>query len=154
MPGQQGGPQGVTHRRTTIRQAVKNILANAATAAGSRVYDTRLFPANSQPAIIVSTPSDTWTDVTDLTFVDDNLRDLAVDVTATAQSNAQLAEDLDDLCEEIEAAIYGDPYLAGESITFRIHRVRLESTELSYTLETDPQAGEARMRFVWTYREE
>ena len=146
-------PQLVTHRRTTIRQAVQNILVNASTAAGSRVYDTRLFPANAQPAIIVTTPSDTFTDITDLTLVDDNLHDLTVDISVTAQGNSGLAESLDDLCEEIEAAIYADPYLEGESIGFRIQRVRLESTDLSYTLETDPQAGQAAMRFVWTYRE-
>ena len=146
-------PQVVTHRRTIIRQAVKGLLTSADTAAGARVYDTRLHPANTQPAIFVSTPSDTFTDITDLTVVDDNLHDLAVEVIVTAQGNTDLAETLDDLCEEGEAAIYADPYLAAQSVGFRIQRVRLEATALSYTLETDPEAGQAVQSWVWTYRE-
>jgi len=143
----------MTHRRTSIRAAVVSLLAGASTSAGSRVYDTRLFPANTQPAVIVTTPSDNYSEMVGLTGIGDFMRELTVQVEAYAQANSALGSSLDTLCEEIEAAVFGDPYLADESITFRILRVRLESTSLEYTLETDPQGGRAQLQFVYTYEE-
>lgn len=143
----------MTHRRTTIRAAVVSLLAGASTAAGSRVYDTRLFPANEQPSIIVTTPSDSRTDFIDVTSVGDFLNEVTVQVECYGQSNATLGASLDDLCEDVEAAIFGDPYLAGEGVTFRIHRVGLESTTLDYSLEVDPQAGRATMNFTYAYEQ-
>lgn len=145
---------GMAHPRKLIRQAVVAQLAGA-TAAGARVQGTRVEPHRKSqlPAISVYTlrePVDL--DASAGTAPRELTRDVKVEIVGwVAHSDANPVDDaMDDLAEQIEAAMDADPYLggkAGDSV--------LEETVMQVLEDdgrSDPLIGIVTLTYSVTYR--
>jgi hypothetical protein len=141
----------VAHQRKIIRHAVVDLLTKAGTSAGTRVQATRLDPHKKSelPAISVYTmrepvaPASAEHEPRELT------REVEVEISGwVAHSDAYPVDDaMDDLAEQIEAAMDGDRFIGGaaaESI--------LESTELAIQGEGAPLIGIVTLTYTVTYR--
>lgn len=142
----------MAHQRKLIRQAVVQLLANAATAAGSRVMGTRVdaHKRSELPAISVYTLSEA--SEPNATAPREITRDVQIEIAGwVAHSEATPADDaMDDLAEEIEAAMDGDRFLgalAADSL--------LVSTEMQIRAEegkSSPLVGLVTLTYSVTYR--
>jgi hypothetical protein len=145
---------GMAHPRKEIRHAVVALLTNA-TAADARVQGTRVEPHKKSqlPAISVYTlrePVDQ--DASAGTAPLELTRDVKVEITGWVAHSDELPVDdaMDDLAEEIEAAMDADRYLggkAGDSI--------LEETVMQVLEEdgrSDPLIGIVTLTYSVTYR--
>ncbi len=129
-------------------------LIAAATSAGSRVYDTRVdpLPQSVLPAICVYTlREEIDQDETEGTAPRELVRVARMEVAGFVggADAAVLAAAVDDLAEQIEAAVNADPYLGGtasDSI--------LDDTEIEIRAEegrSDPLVGIVTLTFLVTY---
>lgn len=145
---------GMAHPRKTIRQAVVALLVSASTGAGGRVHATRVEPLKRElPAISVYILSETVdADASAGTAPREITRNAKVEITGfVAHTTAIPVDDaMDNLAEEIEAAMDVDPYLggaAGDSI--------LEGTEMEVIEDdgrSDPLVGVVTLTYSVTYR--
>lgn len=146
---------GMAHPRKLIRQAVVALLVDANTAAEARVLGTRVEPHKKSqlPAISVYTlrePIDQ--DASAGTAPHEIVRDLKLEVVGwVAHTDALPVDDaMDDLAEQIEAAMDADPYLgvlAGDTV--------LEDTVMQVLEDdgrSDPLIGIVTLTYSVTYR--
>lgn len=142
----------MAHQRKLIRQAVVSALANAATAAGERVQGTRVDPhkRSELPAIAVYTLSEAVEQAD--TSPRELTRDVRLEVAGfVAHTEAVPADDaMDDLAEQIEAALDGQRFLGGlvaESV--------LTGTEMAVRADDGKSAqliGVVTLTYSVTYR--
>ena len=96
----------MAHKRKSIRASIVTELINAATAAGSNVFNSRSIPLfdDQMPSICVYTLSEQIVEPLSNVRI---LRDLFVRVEGAIEKNntENFADTLDDLAEEIEAAL-------------------------------------------------
>lgn len=142
----------MAHQRKVIRKAIANALVTAATAAEGRVYASRAIPLRrlDLPAIAVYTLTEEVTEDSAATAPRELERQLSVVIECwAAAAQYQLIDDvLDDLAEEVEAAMHADPYFGdacGDSI--------LSSTEIELDDSGDRLLGLARLTYAVTYRQ-
>lgn len=104
------------HRRQRVREAMLTVLSNAATAAGSRVYAHRavMLPQADLPAIRVFTPQEAV--MPGQTFLGDRAARIVVRIEAICVDDEDVEVAVDNLCEQIEAAILAAPDLAGACV--------------------------------------
>ncbi len=106
----------MAHPRKLIRHAVVALLAGAATAAGVRVTGTRVDPhkGSQLPAISVYTLNDVVEE--DVSTTAEDAHELEIEIVGwVAHSEAVPVDDaMDDLAEQIEAAMTSDPFLGGK----------------------------------------
>lgn len=142
---------GMAHPRKLIRHAVAALLLGK-TAAGDRVTRTRVEPNKKHelPAISVYTPNEPVTEG-GTSAPRELTRELKVEITAwAAHTAASPADDaLDDLAEQIEAAMDAERYidnLVADSV--------LEDTEFTMLNEggADPLTGAITLTYSVTYR--
>ena len=105
------------HPRKLIRQRVK-ILLSGTTGADARVYASPALPLRKKqelPAILVVTPEDPTVpeSISSAPRLLEHELTLIVSGIHHGTDGAQLADDLDDLAQEIETAMHEDPQLAG-----------------------------------------
>lgn len=142
----------MAHPRKLIRHAVVAVLTNA-TAAGARVQGTRIEPhkRSQLPAISVYTLREPIA-ASNGAAPAEITRDLKLEVVGwVAHSDALSVDDaMDDLAEQIEAAMEVDPYfgmLAGDSA--------LEDTTMQVLEDdgrSDPMIGIVTLTYSVTYR--
>lgn len=134
------------HERQAIRDAAVALLTGE-TAAGARVYKTRIEPVLGAdlPAISVYTDSETVAPSSGLTAPQELTRtvELAVEGWVTAATTDALDDALDDLCLEIETAMDQDLNLDETA-----YSSLLASTESAWKLDGRVPIGAVRM--VWT----
>lgn len=96
------------HARRSIREAVAAALTGLVTT-GSRVFQSRMRPQDSLPALLVSTPSEEVE--TDLGNV--QTRSLDVEVVGVTLGVSDVDDTLDAIAEEVEVAMQASGTLGG-----------------------------------------
>jgi hypothetical protein len=145
----------MAHPRKLIRQAVVALLAGANTAAGARVQGTRVEPHKKSqlPAISVYTlrePVDQA--ASNDTAPRELTRDVKLEITGwVAHSDVLPVDDaMDDLAEQIEAAMDADPYLGGKAADSILEDTVMQVLEDDG--RSDPLIGIVTLTYSATYR--
>lgn len=144
----------MAHQRKLIRQAAVAKLIAAATSAGARVYPTRVAPLRKDllPAIAVYTEDEEVDPDSEGTSTRELKRYVELVVEGyVAHTSALSADDgMDDLAEQIEAAIDADPNL---NSTVGDHGCFLERTETGFADgSSDPLIGVVKLTYRALYR--
>lgn len=141
----------VAHPRKLIRQAVVALLTGA-TAAGTRVHGTRVDPYRGSrlPAISVYTLNDPVNE--DVSTDAEDTHELELEIAGfVAHSEAVPVDDaMDDLAEEIEAAMLDDRYLGGLAGDSRLIGTTMEIREDDG--KSSPLVGIVVLTYAVTYR--
>lgn len=144
----------MAHPRKLIRKAVVALLVAANTNAGARVTATRVEPHRKSqlPAISVYTlrePIDQ--DASSATSPRELKRNVRLEVTGwVAHSDTISVDDaMDDLAEQIEAAMDADPYLGGTAGEFLLEETVMQVVEDDAA--SDPLVGVVNLTYVVTY---
>lgn len=138
----------MAHQRQVIRQAVKDRLVAANTAAQDRVFTTREVPWKriELPGIAVYAVEETVEDHRTLP------RELARTLTLAIVGVTSLTEDvdnaLDDLAEQIETAIHADPSFGLEADGVDAF---LASTQIEVVEEQGRPMGAVRLTYAVRY---
>lgn len=139
----------MAHPRKIIRHAVVALLTGV-TAAGDRVFSTRVEPLKKRPlpSLSVYALGEPVRDGGSNTAPRELTRDVRVEIAGWVAHSDSLSVDdaMDDLAEQIEAAMDADPYLAGaagDSI--------LESTEMEVSNDGDRLIGIVALTYSVTY---
>ena len=135
------------HPRTIIRHAVATLLRGANTAAGARVFTTRVDPYRRPelPALAVYT-LDESSEVIEGSSPRELKRTLQLAVEAEVAMAKNVDDVLDDLALQIELALHQDPTWGGVA-----EDSNLDSTEIQVLGEQDKQVGVVRMVYQVTY---
>jgi hypothetical protein len=143
----------MAHQRKLIRHAVVTLLTNA-TSAGARVQGTRVEPHKKSqlPAISVYTLNEETDEESAMTAPIELCRHLKLEITGwVAHSDAVPVDDaMDDLAEQIEAAMAADYYLDSTIVD-----QTLEATEMQVVEDdgrSDPLVGIVTLTYAITYR--
>jgi hypothetical protein len=143
---------GMAHPRKLIRQAVVALLIAANTAAGARVLGTRVVPHKKSglPALSVYTLSDPVDE--DVSTGTEETHELELEIAGwVAHTDALPADDaMDDLAEQVEAAMRSDPFLGGKASKVTFKGTVLEVVEDDG--RSDPIVGIAVLTYSVTYR--
>lgn len=136
------------HARAQIRQAMATQLTGLVTT-GSNVFASRVYPmddAHLPSLAIYSLAEEAWEDG-DVVTSERQFRGLSLEVVARAKEATNLDDTLDEICSEVEAALYADMTLGG----MKVKTLRLLGTEIVLAAQEKP-VGEARMRWAALYR--
>ena len=140
----------MTHPRQSIRDAVVAALIAASTAAGTNVFSSRGDAFGERiPALNVLTGDDRMRDegILDLaTGAIEREVDLVVEAAVAANDDGDDA--LDDLCREVELALYADRTLGGAALF-----LMFESSSIRQTEGIKPDGHQADILFTVVYRE-
>lgn len=139
------------HPRKLIRQAVVALLTNA-TSAGARVQGTRVEPHKKLPALSVYTLSESVErDASANTAPRELTRDVKIEITGwVAHSDVLPVDDaMDELAEQIEAAMDVDPYLAGAAGDSVLEETVMQVVEDDG--RSDPMIGVITLTYSVTY---
>lgn len=145
---------GMAHPRKLIRQTVVALLAGANTAAGTRVLGTRIVPHRKSglPALSVYTLSDP-VDQEVSTDIEET-HELELEIAGwVAHTEALPVDDaMDDLAEQVQTAMRGDPFLSGKASEVRFKGTVMEVVEDDG--RSDPTIGVVVLTYLVTYRED
>ena len=137
----------MAHARQQVRDLVVSTLVTAATAAGSRVYSTRIYPMGTLPTIAVQSSREEIDEDGD-TMGAVQMRQLTLIVEGRVKGDESTIDDVaDDLAAEIEVALAADTTLGSEVID-----IWLESTELEVSGEAEKAIGLISMTYLVQYR--
>lgn len=136
------------HQRQLIRQATKTALVNAATAAGSRVYETRILPfrRTTLPALAVYTLVES-VDEADKGAPRELVRNLQLAIEGSVEAGENVDDELDSLALQVETAMHADDSLGGTA-----EDAVLESTEVTVVEDGSKPVGVVRLVYAVTYR--
>lgn len=141
----------MAHARKLIRQAVVAQLVAANTAASSRVESTQMIPhrRTGETALGVYTPSET-VDMETRTAPREELREtqLIVEGVVVGTSSSGVADSLDDLAEQVEAALAADDTFDGTA-----EESQLESTDLEVSEDGAKTVGLIRLTYTARYHQ-
>lgn len=139
------------HQRKLIRDAVTSILIAAATAAGSKVYPTRVLPfvLPELPVISVYTLDESVDPDSANTAPRELTRTLSVVIEAMSAPGPDIDDTMDALALEIETAMHADPYLGDVCVDSLLASTEIESIE-----EGDREVGWMALTYSVTYRTE
>ncbi len=103
----------MSHARTQIRQAVVNLLKDQ-TAAGNRVYESRVYPLDDPklPALLVFTPQESMGNPT-MQRPRTQQRQLQLVIEGYLKARGDIDSDADALALEVEQLIGADPTIGG-----------------------------------------
>ena len=120
----------MAHARKLIRQAVVAQLIAAGTAAGSRVEATRMIPQRraTEAAIGVYTPAEE-SEQDARTAPRELKRDLQLIIEGIVVGTSGVDDALDDLAEQVEAALDADDTLGGTAAESQLLSTDLETIE-------------------------
>jgi hypothetical protein len=141
----------MAHQRAVIGEKIRDLLIAANTVAGERVYLNRFLTMRNRelPAILVY-PLTESIDPASRSSAPRELRrylEVAIDGLVGAETDADAR--MNELGEEIEAALHADPYLddeAGDSI--------LVDVDMGVEMVGDRQVGRLAMTYAVTYHTE
>ena len=137
------------HARQAIREACKTILVSANTAAGSRVYETRLTPweAVKLPAIAVYALEETIDqDQSRETAPRQLWRNLTLEIVGAVRAGDNVDDALDDMAASIEAAMNADRWISGT-----VGDSLLDSTNIAIEVTGDKPIGFVVLNYAVTY---
>jgi len=142
----------MAHPRKLIRHAVVALLIAAATAAGERVQPSRVEPNRKGrlPALGVYTLNDPVDE--DASSETEEAHEPELEIVGwVAHTDAVPVDDaMDDLAEEVEAAMKADPYLGGTAGSVRLVGTTMEVVEDDG--RSDPLIGVVVLTYAVTYR--
>ena len=132
------------HVRQKVREYFGTTLNNLTTT-GSRVYESRVYPLETVPALVIYTKSETSEPIVIGT---DRLmsRDLSVVVEGYAKAVSNFDDTIDTISKEVEEAIAADRTLGGLA-----KDTYLESTEIEFNAEGEKPLGYVSMTFLTNY---
>lgn len=138
----------MAHQRKQVRDAIVARLIAAATAAGSNVFANRAKPlfVTELPAILVYTKNET------VEIANESPREyrrglvVSLELVATGANEASVDDALDDLAEEVEAAIFEEETFGG-LVTDTI----LGETEMELLQEGEKPIGAAKIALTMPY---
>jgi len=135
------------HQRKVIRKAVAAAIVAGETAADERVYPTQklLYAMRNLPAIAVYSLTEKST--LDNTAPRELTRIASVAIESIVEAGENVDDAMDDLAEQIEAAMDTDPYFSGSC--FQSH---LSETEMTSEPDGDRQIGVMVMTYEISYR--
>lgn len=136
----------MAHVRQQIREAFATVLTNATVASvisSSRVYP---LPPTTTTAALIYTNTDSVTDTT-LTAPRNLTRELIIVVECVARKLADLDDQLDTLCKNVENAVGANNTLGG-----LVKDCILADTIITHDFNGDAPIGSARMQFRVMYR--
>lgn len=139
-----------THPRQLLREAIKAALLGA-TAAGSRVYETRLVPWRQAelPAISVYATEEEVDPASKSTAPRELTRNLSMTVEAVVSvpANGNVDDELDAISLEVERAMHADQYFGGTAADSV-----LASTVMGTMVEGNRPMGAVQLVYLCTYR--
>ena len=136
----------MSHVRSQIRSQFKTILTAGVALVSSRVYGSRVYPLTEAnlPAITVYAGGETSSLQT--VGLKTLSRSLSVNVDVYVRATADLDDDLDAICVQVEEAIAAQYSLNGLS-----KNTVLSSTEIEFSGDTEQPVGVARLTFDVLY---
>jgi hypothetical protein len=141
------------HKRQQIREAVKTLLIAANTAAGAKVYETRLIPWREVelPAIALYTMNETIDEAN--CTVDYLRRTLQLEIVAAARATDNVDDTLDSLALQIETAMIFDAATGSthETLSGLCKDVLLSETEIAIEIDGNKPIGMVKLTFTVTY---
>lgn len=136
------------HAREAIRDAVVTTCTGLATT-GAKVYPSRVYPSGDThlPGLSIYTGSEALDEDTQV-MGGKQFRNLEVVIEARAKLASGLDDKLDDICAEVETAMFADLTLGVgvKDIDYGGTEIELEGED------SDRPVGVARMTFVVFYR--
>ena len=138
----------MTHSRTAIRRTVISLLKNShlKKTIGDRVYESRVHPIDTPPAILVYTPQEQIVEYS-IGFPRSQTRQLTLIVEAYAKENANIDTISDSLALEIEEVLARDQTLGGI-----VKDITLHSSETILSGEGDKPIAVTTLTYHITYR--
>ena len=139
----------MTHARTIIRNTIVSLLKNNSDlkrAVGDRIYESKVYPIDTVPSIMVYTPNEQVIDYT-IGFPRTQTRQLNLIVEIFAKANANLDQTTDSLALEVEDILSKDPTLGG-----MVKDLSLYSSETILSSEGDKPIAVKTLTYHLTYR--
>jgi hypothetical protein len=132
------------HIRQQIREKIGTILTGLNTT-GSRVYESRVYPLETVPALVIYTKAESSEPIvigTDRVMS----RELSVVVEGYAKATSNFDDTIDTISKEVEEAIAADRTLDGLA-----KDCYLESTEIEFNAEGEKPLGYVSLTFLTNY---
>lgn len=139
----------MTHARTIIRNTIVSLLKNNSAlkrAAADRIYESKVYPIDTVPSIMVYTPNEQVIDYT-MGFPRTQTRQLTLIVEIFAKANANLDQTTDSLSLEVEDILSKDPTLGR-----MIKDLSLHSSETIFSSEGDKPIAVTTLTYHLSYR--
>ena len=134
----------MTHARQQIREQLVTTLTGLTTTA-NRVYDTRIYTHDQLPCLTVYADRDIIDE--ELSTRTRQLHELQIRIEVRAKAKDGVENLIDTICAEIETVIYSDVTLNAKVVD-----VRLEETNIEYSVEQDQPIAMATMTIMAVYR--
>ena len=132
------------HIRQQIREKIGTTLTGLNTT-GSRVYESRVYPLETVPALVIYTKAESSEPIvigTDRVMS----RELSVVVEGYAKATSNFDDTIDTISKEVEEAIAADRTLDGLA-----KDCYLESTEIEFNAEGEKPLGYVSLTFLTNY---
>ncbi len=139
----------MTHARTIIRKNIVSLLKNNSAlkrVVGDRVYESKVYPIDSVPSIIVYTPNEQVINYT-IGFPRTQTRQLTLVIEIFAKENTSIDQTSDSLSLEVEDILGSDPTLGS-----MIKDLTLNSSETILSGEGDKPIAVTTLTYHLTYR--
>lgn len=134
----------MAHVRQQIREYFGTTLTGLTTT-GTRVHESRVYPLESLPALVIYTKSETSEPVV-IGSARELLRELEVVVEGYAKATTNFDDTIDTICKEVEEAIAADPTLNNVA-----KDAFISSTEIDFNSEGEKPLGFVTMTFTVQY---
>ena len=134
----------MAHPRQQIREQMLATLTGLTTT-GANVYDTKLNAYGDFPCITIITGTDTVDE--DKSSNPKHWHDLAIRLEVRARVASTVANEIDTICAEIEAAIYAD-----RTLNAKLVDVIISQTQIEYSVEAEVPIGLATLSLSAAYR--
>ena len=134
----------MTHARQQIREQLVTTLTGL-TSTASRVYDTRIYTYDQLPCLTVYADRDIIDE--ELSTRTTQLHELQIRIEARAKAKDGVENAIDTICAEIHTAIYADT-----TLNAKVVKVRLEETNIEYSVEQDQPIAMATLTLNAVYR--
>ncbi len=139
----------MSHARTIIRKTIVSLFKNNLVlkkAVADRVYESKVYPIDMVPSIVVYTPNEQVIDYT-ISYPRTQTRQLTLVIEIFAKANATPDQTGDGLALAVEDILGSDPSLGGI-----VKDLSLHSSETIVSGESDKPIAVTTLNFNLTYR--
>ena len=136
----------MAHLRQELRDRMQSTLSSGVTLVSGRVYTNRVYSLSAINLPIVTISFDSESSSLATIGIKTMQRNVDVIVDVYCKANANLDDDVDDICLQIEDAIAGDFTLNGLA-----KQCILTGTDLQLTGDAEQPIGIARLRYSILY---
>ena len=133
------------HARETIRDKVVTAVTGLATT-GANVSSSRVYAFGTLPWINVFTLNEV---IEEVTSGGTSTRQLSVMVEARDKTAADIDDNIDDICAEVETAVHADRTLGST-----VENIQISATEIEIESGAEQLVAVAKMEFIVDYRVE